>query len=280
MQSLYKTFNKINIIILLIFFSCSPKEEDEINIGSAPTEDEMSFTYIEEDNNTFIFENTSSVDSYAYWDFGNDATGSGNTDTVVYKDAGDYVVSMTIIARGGSGTITNTVSVANDYEYTSIVENGGFDDGDNNWNSYSVGSGVDVSISDGKATWSGGNWAQAIIYQAIEIEKDVEYQVDMEISGSGTTDSWFEVYFSTTPPTEGEDYTGGDVLLGLNTWSGCGSDEFDGDFTDISCSDNGDNGKVTFDTTGTAYLVIKGGGSDLGTTGITVDNVVVYSTEE
>ncbi len=277
MKNIYIIF--VNVVLLLLV-ACEPQEFNSIDIGSAPSDDDMSFAYTEGDNNLFTFENTSSVTGYAYWDFGNDDTGSGNKDSVTYKEAGEYTVTMTLISKGGSNEITGTVTVANDYEYTSIVENGGFDNGDENWSTYLIGSGVDVSIADGVATWTGGSWAQAVIYQAIEVEAGVEYQVDMNISGSGATDTWFEAYFATEAPVEGTDYTGGDILLGLSTWSGCGSDSFDTDFTKISCSDAGSNGKVTFDNAGTAYLVIKGGGSDLGTTGISVDNVVVYSTEE
>jgi hypothetical protein len=271
---------KIYIIIVsvLLIAACDPQEFDSIDIGSAPSDDEISFTYSEGDNNLFVFENTSSVTGYAYWDFGDDSEGTGDSDTVTYYGAGDYVVTMTLITKGGSGVTTDTITVASDYEYANIVVNGEFDDGDDSWTTYQVGSNVVISIADGAATWTGGDWDQAIMYQAIEVEAG-EYQVDMNISGSGATDSWFEVYFSTTAPTEGSDYSDDDILLGLNTWTGCGGDEFDCDFTDITCSDE-TAGLVEFSTAGTAYLVIKGGGSDLGTTGITVDDVVVYSTEE
>jgi hypothetical protein len=275
MKYIYKII-VVNVALLLLF-SCDPQEDDSIGMDSLPTADEMSFSFTEGENNVFAFENTSSVTGYAYWDFGDGSEGTGDSDTTIYTEAGDYVVTMTLITNGGSGETIDTITVASDYEYDNIVVNGEFDDGDDSWTTYQVGSNVVISIADGAATWTGGSWDQAVMYQAIEVEAG-EYQVDMNISGSGTTDSWFEVYFSTTAPTEGSDYTDGDVLLGLNTWTGCGGDEFDGDFTNITCSDE-TGGLVEFSTAGTAYLVIKGGGSDLGTTGITVDDIVVYSTE-
>lgn len=61
------------------------------------------------------------------------------------------------------------------------------------------------------------------------------------------------------------------MRLGLNTWIGCGKTAFDGPLTTLSC--NGAGGIIEFTTAGTVYLVIRGGGADLGTAGIAVDNV-------
>jgi hypothetical protein len=110
------------------------------------------------------------------------------------------------------------------------------------------------------------------IYQAIQVEAKKNYQVNMNISGSGATDVWFQVYVGTTVPQQGQDYTDGGSILALSTWDGCGKTPFNGPFTTISCGGK-NGGVVQFPTAGTVYLVIRGGGTNLGTTGISVDNV-------
>ena len=55
-------------------------------------------------------------------------------------------------------------------------------------------------------------------------------------------------------------------------WNGCGKTSFNGPLTSLSCAGTG-GGVVEFPISGTAYLVIRSGGDNLGTTGISIDNV-------
>src|SRR6185437_6458277 len=94
----------------------------------------------------------------------------------------------------------------------------------------------------------------------------------MHVQGSGANNVWFEVWLSTKQPQDGQDVTTGwdpsaVMLLGLNTWNGCGVAPFNAQLSAISC--NGNGGVITVPTGGTYYLTIKSGGNDLGTTGIT-----------
>src|SRR5690606_15106738 len=106
-----------------------------------------------------------------------------------------------------------------------------------------------------------------------------------KVSGSGATNSWMQVYFGTTAPVDGVDYGDG-MYTGLNTWDGCGSSAFNGNLAVLGCqgggSGNGKSGAVTFPESGTIYIVFKVGSWDgnLGTDGITLDDVKLHETEQ
>lgn len=171
---------------------------------------------------------------------------------------------------------TVTIKVTPSRASNNLVLGGKFNAGDESkWTVLTIWTptpGVTFNFTDGKALWKGGNWGHMGIYQAIQVEANKQYQVNMNISGSGATDVWFQVYVGKTVPQQGQDYTDGGSILALSTWDGCGKTPFNGLFTDISCGGK-NGGVVQFPTAGTVYLVIRGGGTNLGTTGISVDNV-------
>jgi hypothetical protein len=169
-----------------------------------------------------------------------------------------------------------TIKVTPSDTAPNLVQGGKFNAGDESkWTVLTIWTptpGVTLSFTNGKAVWMGGNWGHMGIYQAIKVEANKKYQVNMNISGSGAFDSWFQVYVGLSVPQQGQEYTEGGSILGLNTWNGCGKTAFDGPLTTISC-DGKNGGIVQFPTSGTVYLVIRGGGTNLGTTGISIDNV-------
>ncbi len=182
-----------------------------------------------------------------------------------------------VIRGGGANLGTTGISVDNvelrPLETPNLVQGGKFDAGDESkWTVLNISAGVSVSFTGGKAVWTGGSWGHAGIYQAIDVEANKKYQISMNVSGSGASDTWFEIYAGKVVPQQGQDYTDGGMRLGLNTWNGCGKTGFDGPLTTLSCNGTG-GGVVEFPAAGTVYLVIRGGGADLGTTGISVDNV-------
>ena len=185
-------------------------------------------------------------------------------------------IKATIPSKGLT-TESNTITVKFTPSDTApnLVQGGKFDAGDESkWTVLTIWTpnpGVTFNFMDGKAVWKGGNWGHMGIYQAIQVEANKRYQVNMNISGSGAFDSWFQVYVGKTVPQQGQEYTEGGSILGLNTWNGCGKTAFAGALTSISCDGNG--GVVQFPTSGTVYLVIRGGGTNLGTSGISIDNV-------
>lgn len=125
--------------------------------------------------------------------------------------------------------------------------------------------------ADGSILASGGNGGHQGVFQAFEVRAKKQYKIDMNVAGSGATDTWFEVYLNTLKPTQGSDYSAGGIRMGLNTWDGCGKAPFNGLLSAVSCK-----GKTTvysFPTSGTIYLTIKSGGKSLGTTGIKLTNI-------
>ena len=192
--------------------------------------------------------------------------------------AADVTAQVTAsIPLNGKTAASNavTIKVTPYFSAPNLVQGGNFDAGDENkWTVLNISSGVTVSFTNGTALWAGGSWGHAGIYQAIQIEANEKYQVNMNVSGSGASDTWFEVYVGTAVPQQGQDYNDGGMRLGLNTWLGCGKDGFNGQLTTLSCNGTG-GGVIEFSTAGTVYLVIRGGGSNLGNTGITVDNVEI-----
>ncbi len=118
---------------------------------------------------------------------------------------------------------------------------------------------------------TGGSWGHAGVYQTVEVRANRDYKIDMKVKGSGALDAWFEVYVSKTAPTQGADYGADGKRISLNTWSGCGGSSFDGLLSKVGCDGSGN--VVSFDNAGTVYIVIKSGGGNLGTTGITMSNI-------
>lgn len=180
-----------------------------------------------------------------------------------------------IIPANGKTAVSNTVIVRVTPSTTTrnLIQGGKFETGDESyWTILNISSGVAVNITGGKAVWTGGGWGQTGIYQAVDVEANKQYQINMNVSGSGATDTWFEIYAGKAVPQQWQDYNDGGMRLGLNTWLGCGGSAFDGSLISLSCNGTG-AGVVQFSTAGTVYLVIRGGGSSLGSSGISVDNV-------
>lgn len=210
------------------------------------------------------------------WDKG-DGGGSNlgkAIDTVFYPDAGQYTITLTAIGKGGVQTTANqSVTVAtSDPNAGNLVVGGKFQAGDDaKWTHITISAGVTMAVSNGAMVALGGNGGHAAVYQAINVVAGKKYKVDMNVSGSGATDTWFEVYADFVTPVNGQDYPSSNKLISLNTWAGCGNKSFSGLLSVLSCSGSGNT--VTFTKSGTVYLLIKSGGSNLGSTGISFTNV-------
>lgn len=140
------------------------------------------------------------------------------------------------------------------------------------WEQLAITPGVTfIPDNDGSILASGGGGGHAGVFQAIEVEADQPYILDMTVSGSGATNVWFEVFVGKAVPQQGKDYADGGNRMGLNTWTGCGKTPFDGQLSTIRCVGSGNS--IVFPESGTVYLVIRAGGSDLGNGGITLRNI-------
>lgn len=258
--------------IILISTGCA---DDDKFVAYVPTSEDaaFSFTFSEENPNEVIFTPNTQVKTwYVHWDFGDDSSSEDFETRKIFLRKGDYDVRFKIFTDGGVAESIQTIVINQDFQGPNILLNGEFN-GSDHWTILPISDNVDVNFTGDKAVWTGGNWGQVGIYQPVHVEANVPYQIDMEVSGSGLTDSWYEVYIGSEIPMSGQDYADGGIRLGLNTWSGCGNEPFNGLLTEISCVGEG-NGLVTFNTTGTVYFVIRGGGADYGT-GLSLDNVSI-----
>lgn len=264
------------LIMVLCLFGTSCSEPDEATV-EAPTSEDLNFTYMvdSENPNLYHFSGQSAVDAwFIHWNFGDNTGSEGLDASKVFFKAGIYEVRFKIITEGGSASISETIVIDQDFAGPDLVENGGLDT-DEGWTILNISPGVEVEIANGVASWSGGSWGNAAIFQKIEIEADKEYQINMDMSGGGLSDCWFETFIGTLQPQQNVDYSDGGIQIGMSTWEGCGADDFMGQLTDVACVGNG--GAFTWSTPGEAYLVIKSGGANMGDQGVTIDNIAIRS---
>ena len=276
---------KINYIIsflmagmLLLTYSCS----DELDNVIPPTSEDaiFSISYDPENPNKVYFIAEPAVATwYTHWSFGdNTSFDKGLETSKTYLKKGEYDVEFKIFTEGGTASSIQTVIIDSDFEGPNILRNGDFNDGNEFWTILPISDGVNVSLDNNNAHWTGGGWGQVGIYQPIHVLANNLYQISMDINLSGLSESWFEVYVGMEAPViGGPDYSDGGMRLALNTWDGCGSEPFEGDFSEISCVGSG--ATFEFSTEGTAYLVIRGGGASYGDIGVILDNIAIRSLE-
>ena len=213
------------------------------------------------------------------WDKGDGASNPGKAiDTVFFPDAGKYTVKLTAIGKGGEQvTSSQDVTVAtSDPNSGNLLKGGKFGNGDDSfWIHFIVGGGNNMVINTGKGvmTSNQSGYQAGGIAQAVTLVAGKKYMVDMVVSGSGMTNSWFEVWVDTKAPVNGQDYNTGTKPVSLLTYSGCGTTAFNGKLSALSC--NGDGNPFVVKTSGTYYLVIKNGGDNTGLTGVSFTNVTL-----
>jgi hypothetical protein len=257
--------------LLCCTLACS--NNNDLDETVAPTSENATFTYVfdSEDPNKVLFTGQPDVTTwYTHWSFGDNTSAEGMEVSKVYPLKGEYPVRFKIFTEGGTAESVQSIFIEADKLGPNLVLNSTFD-GSDSWNILPITDGVDISFENEAVVWRGGSWGHAGIYQEVQLEANQTYQVNMDISGSGLTDCWFEVYVGTETPTPGVDYADGGIRLGINTWEGCGSEPFEGLLSNIACT--GGDGTFEFSSAVTAYLVIRSGGVDFGETGVTVDNV-------
>jgi hypothetical protein len=267
------------IVAVGIYAGCKPEKFGEGNGLSSPNLN-ASFTVTPVANkaNYYVLKADETGVLAVKWDLG-DGAGSAvgkATDTVFYPDAGKYTITLTTVGKGGTQkTASQDVTVAtSDPVAGNLVLGGNMAASDDAyWTHLTFSAGVTMSISDGKMVAIGGNGGHAAVAQAIDVIGGKKYKVDMLVSGSGATDTWFEVYVDTKVPQNGVDYPSSNKLISLNTWAGCGKTAFSGKLSALSCSGVDSKNVFSFPNSGKVYLVIKSGGSNLGVTGISFTKV-------
>lgn len=275
-------------VAILVLGACEKSYKDDNPYAGEDTPLQASFTVtsVQGNSNKFVITNTTPGECIgARWDIGKGAGFAMGkmSDTIFYPDAGTYTIKMQALTKkaGLYEAAPKTLTIANsDPAFGNMVRGGKMQPGDEaNWTVAKLNSTNEYTwtLADGKYTVKGSSsaWASTAIYQAIQVEAFKKYQFSALVSGSGASDTWYEVYFGTTVPGSG-DYTSGGNQIGLNTWNNCGKTAFSGNLATIGCSGTlvGKNGVITFPQSGTIYLVIKAGaGGSLGSAGISITNV-------
>lgn len=271
------------MLVVLLATSCLP--DDFENNGLTDTDLDATFTITPSGTsaNRFTLNANSTDYIMSKWDLGDGSPAyiGNHEEDIFLPDAGTYTVTHYSVGKGGSqeSKSLELVVATPDLNAGNLVVGGKMNAGDDDsWEFVTYSAGVNVNLVNGKMVWTGGGWGHAGIYQEIQVEGGKKYKVDMLVSGSGATNTWFEVYVGQAPPVPGSDYSDGGKRLALNTWNGCATTPFSGKLSALSCDGTG-GGVVTFEEGGTAYLFIRGGGENLGTTGISIDNVELRGTE-
>lgn len=279
----YNKYSYLLIIIISTLMGCQP---DDFNNGNGLSDQNIdaSFTItpVEGAINRYILKAQTTNVIASKWDVGDGPYMGKMTEEIFFPDAGNYTITHTAIGKGGltAATSQELIVEQSDPVAGNLVQGGKFADANDHekWTILPISaSGATWIFNQGSATIkTTEQWAQQGIYQAIDVVKDKEYSIDMLVSGGSFTDTWFEVYAGTTPPVEGQDYSDNKVM-GLSTWDGCATSPFSGRLSIVGCVKNSQtntiSNKVTFDTTGTIYLVIRSGGGGFDPDGITITNV-------
>ncbi len=176
------------------------------------------------------------------------------------------------------------VPQSDEAEGADLIDGGDMED-ESKWNIFGAGIALTTTeFADGALKLNNGTGTaqtNVIIWQAVDVQAG-KYRFSADVKGSGAANSWLEVYFGSSAPVDGSDYSE-NLYTGLNTWDGCGASAFDGNLSVLGCKliegapapGNGKNGEITFDSAGTIYVVFKVGSWDgsLGEQGITIDNI-------
>ncbi len=278
------SINKYSLAIGMAVASIamSSCQKDTRNNGlETPLTASFTVTPVAGRTNTYLVQNTTTNAMNTRWDFddGNGFKTGKYVDTLFYPDAGVYNVKMQSMGKGGRyyDAAAQAVTVAtSDPKAGNLVQGGKMNAEDaSKWTIHQISAGVTMQLKDGKMQATGGGWGHAAFWQKITVVAGKKYRFGMTVAGSGATNMWCEVYFGSTAPVAGSDYSSGSNQIAMNTWAGCGGTAFSGNIATIGCDGaiSGKNGEVTFTTSGDIYLFIKTGGENLGTTGISFDNV-------
>ena len=266
----------ISAILSIALASAMGTSCSDDSVGPSNIKAEFDFTV----NNPLkvAFTNKSEKAARYGWNFGDGTSSTEENPSHEYLAGGTYKVTMIAKSSAGSKFVIHQVTVEGAPEVNLIQGSDMSNAAD--WNLYSAGATLTTAeFADGKLKFSNGAGpaqTNILLWQAVEVEADVDYMFSADVKGSGATNSWAELLFGTVQPTNGSDYSNG-LYTGINTWDGCGGSSFEGNFAAISCKapSNGQGGVVSFANSGTIYIVIKVGSWDgsWGTSGITFDNV-------
>ncbi|MEH6657972.1 hypothetical protein [Leeuwenhoekiella marinoflava] len=257
--------------------ACQPDEVTDGNGLSDPNVD-ASFTIeaVSGEPNRFVLDANRDNVLKSLWNTGDGFYVGSFTEEIFLPDAGEYTITHQAYGRGGiiNETSQDVTVATSDPVAGNLIKGGGFKNqaDHDEWSILQISdSGTYWTFNEGSANVVGSGYNQQGLFQPIEVEANKEYTVDMKVFGSGATNTWFEVYVSQVQPVQNQDYTAEGRRMGLSTWDGCANGAFEGKLSNVGCVGSGNT--VSFEQSGTVYLVIKSGGENLGSTGISVTNI-------
>jgi hypothetical protein len=282
MKRIINILSGISVVfaISLAVVSCTQETyEDQIKITSDMLDASFTVGTVSDNNYTLTAGNEYVISHY--WDFDDDLgyVSDANLVDLFLPDAGEYTIKHQVSGAGGIFSDEKSVSInveTSDPVAGNLVKGGKFATEDDiaQWTIGGVPGGSGVwTFAGNKATLTASGWSGQGIYQAIEVVEERSYQIEMYVSSTtGCIDTWFEVYCGYADPTTVTgDYSDGGSLLAISTWGDTGTSAFGQKFTTISTNPEA-NGLFTATTSGTVYLVIRGGGNNM-LEGISVTNV-------
>ena len=266
----------IGILAAFVILACSPEDPGSGNgLSDSNLDPSFSITEVPGAVNRYTLKANSNNYITSKWDIGEGPFLDKQEIEIYLPDAGTYTLTHQAIGKGGEAfTSTQELVVAESDPVAGNLLRGSKFETEEDFAEWTI-----LNISDSGASWNytpgfitvtGGGWNQQGVYQAVEVQANKDYRIDMRVWGSGAVNTWFEVYVSKTPPVQNNDYTG-DIRMQLNTWAGCATAPFDGKLSAVGCGGSGNI--VRFDEAGTVYFIVKSGGESLGETGISIDNV-------
>lgn len=266
----------IVFIGLAILSSCTPESSTK-DLGALPTPS-FTATPLEGKPYKIVVKSTTPAAFMWRWNYKNTRTANRETDTLSFPFKGEYNIQLTAFGQGGYAITTQNVSISEDVPVKDILKGGDMDSSSiQYWRKLNTGgTQTQIDFKNGAMAFTNTGNSNGAIYQAVKVTAGKEYIFSGTVKGTGATNTWFEVYFGTTAPKQGSDYSG-TKYIGLSTWDGCGAVPFDGNLAEIGCSGagKGEHGSMIFKNSDSIYIVIKAGSSDGGTmgTGITLDDV-------
>ena len=107
------------ILAIMLMTACEPQEMDDYALGAAPDPEQLDFTITQDaaDEFKYVFENTSSIVGVPSWNLGGTKK-TGEKVTQRFPLPGEYEISLTYATKGGSATISKTLTTdKTDYSF-------------------------------------------------------------------------------------------------------------------------------------------------------------------
>nr|WP_315157458.1 hypothetical protein [uncultured Flavobacterium sp.] len=269
----------LSIITLSSLGSCQSDDITDNGLSDANVDASFTVKAVEGSANRFILTAETKNVLGSKWDMGDGAGMAVGkmTENLFLPDAGTYTITHAAIGRGGIiNTASQQIVVATPDPVAGNILKGGRLNNADDWSKWTVtnpASSASITFASGSATLTASGWAGNGIYQAVNVVAGKKYVIDMVTSSTtGCSNTWFEVYCGYSAPVTGTDYSEGGKLRALSTWDGCATAAFSGKISAVGCTAANNKGIFTATQTGTAYLVIRGGGEDMKA-GIKIQNI-------